>query len=429
MAVARDRLHRPSVGADQRGAHARDHDRVLYSSEFKRLQSVTQVASAAEGHVFHNRLTHSLKVSQLARRLAEHVRERLTTVGWGPEALPIAECAAAAGLAHDLGHPPFGHVAEETLDLLVRDGGDADGFEGNAQSFRIVTRLSAHRPEYPGLDLMPRTLNAILKYLWSRPESDSTAPTKFGVYGCDRAAFEAVRTTGDRRRSVEAQIMDIADDLAYGVHDLEDFWKAGLIPVDRLRDSDEDFGRFVTRWIAGPTRKVDAAEIQRRTDQLRQLLRIAFPERVGRSFNERASLNRTMAVMIGDLIRAVDIRGSEDTPLLEVRPERSIELKFLQRLTWHYVIKNPRLATQQAGQARVIANLFEYYVDASTRGDTARLPPGFVHLLEAGADDGACSPQRLAADIVASLGDAEAAALHGRVTGLRLGSILDQFHD
>jgi dGTPase len=373
-------------------------------------------------------LTHSLKVSQLARRLAEHLREKLVEAGWGSPSLPIPECAAAAGLAHDLGHPPFGHVAEQTLDRLVKAGGNQDGFEGNAQSFRIVTCLSAHRPEYHGLDLMPRTLNAILKYPWTRGPTRSARGSKFGVYECDRAAFEAIRDSRDDRRSLEAQIMDVADDLAYGVHDLEDFWKAGLIPVDRLRDSDEDFGDFVTRWAEDPTSKVDPSQIEERTPQLRSLLRMVFPERVGRTFQERASLNRTMSVMIGDMIRVVRVTGDEEHPAVAVAEDRSIELKFLQRLTWHYVIQNPRLTTQQAGQARVIESLFEYYADATHRADLGRIPAAFVHLLEPEGDEGACTPQRLAADIVASLGDDEAAALHGRISGLRMGSILDQLH-
>lgn len=399
---------------------------MLCSPEFKRLEGVTQVASAAEGHVFHNRLTHSLKVSQLARRLAEFLREKLAEAGWPDGSLPIPECAAAAGLAHDLGHPPFGHVAEDRLDQLVQDSDDDDGFEGNAQSFRIVTRLSAHRPEYPGLDLMPRTLNAILKYPWPRQADDPKRAKKFGVYGCDRASFERIRAPAFPGRSIEAQIMDVADDIAYGVHDLEDFWKAGLIPVDRLRDSDEDFVDFIEDWKGDESSKVPADAIESRRSQLRDLLRLVFPERVGRTYRARASLNRTTSVMIGDLFRAVEVTGSGGDPIVKIADDQEIELKFLQRLTWSYVIKNPRLATQQAGQQRVIETLFEYYLDAAERGDATAIPDGFIHLLEDKGDDEGCTPARLTADIVASLGDAEATALFGRLTGVRLGSILDQ---
>lgn len=420
------RLHRPDPGEDQREVYARDHDRVLYSPEFKRLEGVTQVASAAEGHSFHNRLTHSLKVSQLARRLAEFLREPLTEAGWPDGSLPIPECAAAAGLAHDLGHPPFGHVAENKLNQLVQDSDDDDGFEGNAQSFRIVTRLSAHRPEYPGLDLTPRTLNAILKYPWTRDSGDLKRSTKFGVYRCDVAAFEWVRSGAGSQRSLDAQIMDVADEIAYGVHDLEDFWKAGLIPVDRLRDSDADFEAFIKSWKDDPSSKVASGAIESRKIRLREFLRVVFPERVGRTFLERASLNRTTSVMIGELFRAVKVTGTHENSMVEIAEDQALELRFLQRLTWNYVIQNPRLVTQQAGQRRVVEELFDYYLDAAERNDTTAIPSAFIHLLEADRQGGECTPARLAADIVAGLGDAEATALFGRLTGVRLGSILDQ---
>ena len=118
-----------------------DRDRVQYASAFARLAEVTQVVSADKGYVFHNRLTHSLKVAQLARRLAEKLKaEQPNAVrklgGLDPD---VAEAAA---LAHDLGHPPFGHLAEEALDELCREHGLTDGFEGNAQSFRIVTNIT-----------------------------------------------------------------------------------------------------------------------------------------------------------------------------------------------------------------------------------------------------------------------------------------------
>ena len=160
---------------DQRKPTQRDRDRVLYASAFSRLGGVTQVISSEEGHPFHNRLTHSLKVAQIARRIAERLKEKQKTPSCISGVDPDA-CEAAA-LAHDLGHPPFGHIAEHCLDQLLTkkntDGDplDSNGFEGNAQSFRIVARLAQRRRKFDGLNLTRSTLDAILKYPWLRSQT------------------------------------------------------------------------------------------------------------------------------------------------------------------------------------------------------------------------------------------------------------------
>ena len=151
--------NRPNPPDDFRTPHQRDRDRILYSSAFRRLAEVTQVVAANSGYVFHNRLTHSLQVGQVGRRIAEKLNQTQ------PESREFVspDVVEAACLAHDLGHPPFGHTAEHTLNELARNFG---GFEGNAQSFRIVTRLASRSPNYSGLDLTAATLAASLKYPW-----------------------------------------------------------------------------------------------------------------------------------------------------------------------------------------------------------------------------------------------------------------------
>jgi len=135
------RFHLEQKRQDYRTPAQVDRDRVLYSSAFARLAEVTQVVSADRGYVFHNRLTHSLKVAQLARRISEKMHISQKEVADALHA-PDPDVAEAAALAHDLGHPPFGHIAEKELDRLARKEGLSDGFEGNAQSFRIVARLA-----------------------------------------------------------------------------------------------------------------------------------------------------------------------------------------------------------------------------------------------------------------------------------------------
>ena len=135
----------PSTPGDDRTPGQRDRDRILYSSSFRRLAEVTQVVAADSGYVFHNRLTHSLQVSQVGRRLAEKLKLRYPDL---PVDVIDPDVVEAACLAHDLGHPPFGHIAEFRLNELAKDFG---GFEGNAQSFRIVTRLASRTLNYSGL--------------------------------------------------------------------------------------------------------------------------------------------------------------------------------------------------------------------------------------------------------------------------------------
>ncbi len=162
------RRHNNKVCDSGRTVAERDRDRILYTTALRRLAGVMQVVAPNEGHVVHNRLTHVLEVAQIARRLAERLirctsRKDIKAVGG-----LSAEIAEAAAFAHDLGHPPFGHVAEEELDALAVQAGSPDGFEGNAQSFRIVTKLATRRVKETGLDLSRATLAAILKYPWLR---------------------------------------------------------------------------------------------------------------------------------------------------------------------------------------------------------------------------------------------------------------------
>ena len=218
-----------------------DRDRVLSSFEFRRLADVTQVTSASEGVHYRNRLSHTLHVARTARHLADRLaRQQPTLVQEAGSIDP--DVAETAALAHDLGHPPFGHIGEYELDHLLRQLGDADGYEGNAQTFRILTKLvprSAHNRS--GLNLTRATLNAVLKYPWLR-QTSGLAARKFGAYSMERSEFDFARAASTpERRSLEADVMDWSDDIAYIVDDFEDFIQARLIPLERLRHYSADF--------------------------------------------------------------------------------------------------------------------------------------------------------------------------------------------
>ncbi len=226
-----DRFYSEEVVTGLLNPARRDSERILFSPAFRRLGAITQVIGVDENNIFRNRLTHSLQVARTAHDLAEHLSQTQSDVA---KKLGVdADVTEAAALAHDLGHPPFGHVGEEELNELVTGEGDLDGFEGNAQSFRIVTKLEVVWPTFLGLNLTRASLNAMLKYPRLREPHD----LKWGAYSSEREVLRFARgleSPGDERKSAEAELMDWSDDVTYAVHDLEDFFRAGLIPLHHL---------------------------------------------------------------------------------------------------------------------------------------------------------------------------------------------------
>jgi dGTPase len=239
-------------GGDARTPTERDRGRLRYTNSLYRLAGVTQVISPPIAFdFFHNRLSHSLKVGDLAGAMAAektrtaialaadgdmHLLETIVALG----GLDVAACESA-GLAHDLGHPPFGHVAEGAIDRWLREGvvGEqrcGNGFEGNAQTFRSVTRLSLRDDATTGLELTAVTLAGILKYPWLREIGSIKREGKFGAYHADGGVRDAARSWfeddlhhDDITQTLEASVMDLADDITYAIHDLQDFLSAKVI--------------------------------------------------------------------------------------------------------------------------------------------------------------------------------------------------------
>lgn len=439
-----DRSHTENEPGHPRDPWQRDRDRILYSDALQRLANVTQVASPSEGIVFHNRLNHTHEVAQIARRLAEKLRTEQPELAGRCVLNP--DVVEAAALAHDLGHPPFGHIAEEELDGLARAHGAPEGFEGNAQSFRIVVRTEPHRIGYRGLDLTRATLNAILKYPWPRDTrakgADPVKAKKFGVYSSELVEFEFARTgyEGTDDQSIEAAIMDHADAIAYSVHDLDDFYRAGLIPIESLVFGDlGEWTWFAERWkrLKG---KVPDATIDDLRDTFRRFLsRLSVGSHYTGEYAQRAHLRTATSRLIDRFVRGVRL---VETPAggvgLEIDPDHDTQLRFLQALVWVYVINNPRLATQQHGQREIIRTLFNTYLGAIKRRNSDFVPALFrddVDQLPAPPDKphaDAREPSeeetRIAVDIVASFTDAQAVLLYKRLTGAAPGSITELLH-
>jgi len=453
---AHDLARRPDRddAPDYRHPFARDYDRLVHTSAFRRLQGKTGVVAAGEADFFRTRLTHTIEVAQLARRLGE----RLGASG---------EVCEAAAIMHDFGHAPFGHVGEEALCAAIdatalRWGIDPDsvgGYEGNAQTFRLVTERLTGSSDLPGLNLTRATLDAAVKYPWARGEVSSR---KWCFYPseADEAARVRESVPESRRwaRSFEAQVMDWADDVAYAVHDIEDFTLAGSIPLAQLTQSavarDEVARRLIERRarrgkLASEPRPPDEApafgrfpfEEQRYTgDELADAFVRLFADPDGPfadfrsltgeydgSLAYRRALRRMRTLLIHELVHPV-APVEPDRPARRHHNDLAIPLEarlvddVLRDLLWLFVIEHPRMATYQHGQRRLVADLFDVHVAAVESSDVTIFPrdlqPELAALVAATDADGRRHEVlRVVADHVGQMTDDGAARLHRRLTG------------
>lgn len=399
-------------------------------------------------------MTHSVKVAQVARRIAELVvkeqkNECKRVGGVDPDVVE------AAALAHDLGHPPFGHIAENALKEVTehcerRDERLTDGFEGNAQTFRIVTKLARRAPYYIGLNLTRATLNALLKYPWTRRTGGNRREKKWSVYENEVADFEWVRKDldilgrRDERKTPEAELMDWGDDIAYSVHDIEDFYRVGAIPLHRLakRDGKADDPELRVFYDAAAERR-KRAQLDKSPRHSRVEMEEAF-EKIREAFpikpfsgggEERGELREMSKSMIGRFVHAIHIRvplGEES--FVEIDSTEDATVAMLKELTWHYVINNPALATQQYGQTTIIKKLFEVFrasvldpeefkiFSAATRESLENI------WKENSKRDATLLAIRTAADVVAGMTEQQALRMYRRLMGYDLGSALDRVY-
>jgi dGTPase len=416
-----ERLHSGFDPENNRNAFQRDRDRVMYSGYFRRLSGVSQVASAVDGDHFHNRLSHTLEVSQIARRLAERLSGLISETGL-TVIRPEPEVAEAAAFAHDLGHPPFGHVGETAIRKFVEGVAKvADGFEGNAQSFRIVNRLTRRDNDNGGLDLTRLTLASILKYPWKADDlrAGDGEKRKYGAYDAevDHLKFALGAIQAGAHRTIEAEVMDWADDIAYSVHDVYDFYRARMIPLERLKSDHREWRPVIDRIEGDRDHLSEAAK-----DLSENFLWLVPDRQFDGGADHRARMRRLSTNLITRfIVDASDVVAPDrnEGAFLKVEPQAELQVKLLKELVWYFVIEDKSLAAQQKGQTACI-NCVLHAVWDDIGGKRILLPISFREQL----DDGHPA-HRVLADFVSGLTERQALALYRRLTGLQEGSIMD----
>ena len=387
-----------------RSAFERDRARVVHSAALRRLAFKTQVVGPGSDDFVRNRLTHSLEVAQVGRELGK-------ALGCDPDVVD------AACLAHDLGHPPFGHNGESVLDRVADSCG---GFEGNAQTLRVLTRLEAKTVDATGrsagLNLTRAALDAATKYPWQRGDAvDGSA--KFGVYADDLDVFTWLRDVAPpRRRCVEAQVMDFADDVAYSVHDVEDAVVAGRVELADLdaHETRQRVGALVRDWYDP---QMDDARVEAAFDRLTVLP--WWVRGFDGSRRSSAVLKDLTSQLIGRFCAAVEAatharygRGplTRYAADLVVPAEVTDEVVVLKGVAAVFVMSAADRAGEYEHQREVLGEL----VAALRERGASALERSFAVDYADAADDDA--RLRVVVDQVASLTDESALAWHTRLT-------------
>lgn len=398
--VDRERFLNEPAKRKGRTEFARDRARIIHSFALRRLAAKTQVAVPWASDFPRTRLSHSLECAQVGRELG-------AALGADPDLME------GACLAHDLGHPPFGHNGESALAKIAESCG---GFEGNAQSFRLLTRIEAKTVDEDGisvgLNLTRASLDAATKYPWSARENSK----KFGVYSDDEEIFNWVRSGApENQSSMEAQIMDWSDDVAYSVHDLEDALVTGHIQLELLRgDLQSLFEVAKSEYLPD----ISEAEASSALESLMSLS--CWPREFDRSHRQLALLKDLTSQLIGRFAAAAEREtrthyGDGDltrySASLLVPREQRVEVAMLKAMPGHYIIraeKSQELYTKQ----RI---LLDELVAAVLERAPGALESFFLQEWYRASSDQ--EKLRVVIDQVASLTDPGAYALHKELTG------------
>jgi dGTPase len=398
-------VEQPLSKTQGRGEFARDRARVLHSSSFRKLSAKTQVLSPSSKAFARTRLTHSLEVAQVGRELA-------VALGVNPDLVDTA-C-----LAHDIGHPPFGHNGESALNLWAADIG---GFEGNAQTFRILTRLETkildENSISRGLNLTRAALDASTKYPWQLKDAAKFGnQVKFGVYEDDQEVFEWMRLSAPEGvKCIEAQIMDLADDVAYSIHDFEDAIVEGLIDPKLLNDpaAEPSLIEEIGKWEGG---NLTQSQLEQALSNLRsnENWLLSFDQ----TPKDLAKLKNLTSDLIGSFVmRTIQaVRASSAQPniarykaSLIVPSEVRSEIAVLKGLVASQVMTTDERQPYYESQRELLIEL----ANALLNGSGKHLDPVAKAAWDAAKDE--AQKRRAVVDAVASLTDPAAIALHAEL--------------
>lgn len=428
----------------------KDFARVIHSPSFRRLQGKTQLFPGYESDFFRNRMSHSLEVSQIAESIAHKINH--SHEFFEEQNIEPRICFTAA-LLHDIGHPPFGHNGEEALDERMRARG---GFEGNAQTLRIVTQIEKkrHNPKEScpvrrraGLNLTYRTLASILKYDFPMPQDRTGEDEVFkGYYLEDMPVVDDIKrqvapgwVKGDKPfKTIECSIMDLADDIAYSTYDLEDSFKAGFLTPTKLLSSSPELLSRVARRVGKRLKEPDFGEadvLAIFADMFREyvadvsygrleLQNATKDEKIAAAMSLLTELEniategeiRTSftAGLVGDFVEAVEVEFDEEFPQLstvKVDEATKRKIEVLKIYTYEAIIASNRVKLAEYRGKEVVAEIF----DALTASKGHLLLPDDVARLHASVDGDARLQNRLITDYIAGMTDRYAVDFYGRL--------------
>ncbi|TFW28434.1 deoxyguanosinetriphosphate triphosphohydrolase [Massilia arenosa] len=354
----------PEAAHASRSQFQRDRDRIIHCSAFRRLEYKTQVFLNHEGDMFRTRLTHSLEVAQIGRSIARNLRLN-------------EDLVEAIALAHDLGHTPFGHVGQDVLDECMKDFG---GFEHNLQSLRVVDHLEEHYGAFDGLNLMFETREGILKHC--------------SLTNAQQLGDVARRFIDRTQPTLEAQLTNLADEIAYNSHDIDDGLRSGLITIEQL----EQVAFFERHWV----------DVQR-----------TYPGLSGRRAIYE-TLRRIITAMADDLIATSQRLLDETKPdsvdavrqaptLIRFSDEMRAEATDLKRFLRHNLYRHYKVNRMRVKASRIVRELFAAFKD-----DASLLPPDYVV-----RDDDPMRQARKIADYIAGMTDRYAIREHRRIYSLQ----------
>lgn len=439
--LQRRHAENPASSGDHRHATERDRDRILHSAAFRRLQGKTQVFGIGQADFYRTRLTHSIETAQIARAIAHNLLIEEPAL----ERCLSPELAEAAALAHDLGHPPFGHMGEQTLDACMREvsrkarlrGKKGLRFEGNAQTFHILVVAEPKSPAYPGLNLTRATLAGVLKY----PYEQDIGNNKF-IFASDlpmakwallngSPVFKSKGKSGRRhpKTAITCQILDWADDCAYSIHDVEDALQAQF-----LHPGDLDQARFARRVLAHyeDTRRDEAVpelEFSEMQERLLDLKRRILPSEQG---DERAHRKAAMRDILNDLITSATVEsriGSKRADFswhLAVPQESRILSVICKSVIWEAVITDPRVAAMSTKGREILRDLFQLLLEEVLEKKSVALFPRYYRpIVEECLDGGPVEAARTVCNFLALMTDRDAVRLHDLLRGSKASSIFD----